>query len=107
MPLNLSSIELNIESTDLGCQMLISRAQCVRKPCICCLISVVGIVTTECQTLPCATPFGRCSLSNMSALAIKQLSCELYLYVKEHLIQKERRSRALHLCVEYEYCTML
>lgn len=76
---------------------------CVCKPCICCLISVVGIVATECQTLPCDAPFGRCRLSMVSALTVKQLSCELYLYVREHLIQKERISRSVHFCVECEY----
>ena len=65
---------------------------CVCKPCICCLISVVGIVATECQTLPCVAPFGRCRLSNVSALAVNQLSCELYECVRERERERERAS---------------
>lgn len=71
---------------------------CVCKPCICCLISVVGIVATECQTLPCDAPFGRCRLSIVSALAVKQLSCELYLYVREHLTERENEEVCAFVC---------
>ena len=84
-----------------------SAVVCVCKPCICCLISVVGIVATECQTLQCDAPFGRCRLINVSALAVKQPSCESYLYVREHLTKEERMSRSAHWCIECEYNTFI
>lgn len=92
VPLNLPSIEMN--RTQRAYRPVLPAADKQRAVylcvCVCVWLALLGLLLLNVTHFQCDKPFGRCRPSDVSALSVKQLSREWWLYVRENRTDTEK-----------------